>query len=75
MRKSHFYSLCTLYVVACPFAYAADTGLLNQGGQAKGQAVKHDGPASDTFSELHKKDGAGLTLLGLNLTLGGGLRM
>ena len=74
-RLLQVFSLFTLTsAAACPYAHAAETGLLTHAEQGKYQAAKRDGIASDTFSELHKKDGPGLTL-SLNLTLGGGLRM
>lgn len=71
----HVLSLLTLTcAAACPFAQAAEAGLLNHADQAKYEAVKRDGLISNTFSKLHKKDRRALTLLGLDLPLGGGLR-
>ena len=68
-------SLLTLTsAAACPFAQAAHAGLLNHADKAKYEAVERDGLTSNTFSKLHKKDGPGLNLLGLDLPLGGGLR-
>ena len=40
---------------ACPFGQAAEAGLLNEADLASYNAVKRDGVASESFSELHRK--------------------
>jgi len=76
--------------IACPFGAVAEAGLLSDEDLAKYKAVKRDGIASEPFTSSHKKDataeahnalsGRGangllpITLPGLALPLGGGLR-
>lgn len=74
---------------ACPFGQAAEAGLLSKAHQAKYEAVKREGSAHTSAhvynkdenlraSELEERAGngllPGLTLSGLKLPLGGGLR-
>ncbi len=76
--------------IACPYGAAAEAGLPSDADLAKYEAVKRDGITSEPFTSLHKKEvtletdvapriraAQGLlpiTIPGLTLQLGGGLR-